>query len=58
MSGRVLCGGLPVPGLVFQLLFVWIIVLTALKWGDYMYSIEPTDGTAYTAYLDTLVSYI
>ncbi|KAF9639404.1 putative glycoside hydrolase family 5 protein [Lasiodiplodia theobromae] len=27
-------------------------------WGSYMYSIEPTDGTAYTAYLDTLVSYI
>ncbi|OJD35197.1 glycoside hydrolase family 5 protein [Diplodia corticola] len=26
-------------------------------WGDYMYSMEPTDGVAYTAYLDTLASY-
>ncbi|KAL0260313.1 hypothetical protein SLS55_003999 [Diplodia seriata] len=26
-------------------------------WGDYMYSMEPTDGVAYTSYLDILTSY-
>lgn len=27
-------------------------------WGDYMYSMEPTSGTAYTGYLDVLAAYI
>lgn len=26
-------------------------------WGDYIYSLEPTEGTAYTAYIDTLITF-
>lgn len=27
-------------------------------WGDYIYSIEPPSGVAYTAYIDTLKAYV